>query len=76
MSTTIKGPDGTAHQSVSCRGKVQRCWEKAAELCPSGYEVSDGSSGVRVVPAIQGSYIKGPIVVQTYDMLIKCKAGS
>jgi len=41
----VKGPNGeTAHQVKCGKAVKNKCTEKAAELCPSGYSVLEGKS--------------------------------
>jgi len=44
-SKTIKGPDGTNHQLISC-GSIEDCYTKAAEVCGGKYKIINTSTDV------------------------------
>ena len=47
MVDEVKGPDGRTAYVINCGMHDQYCWEKAGELCPSGYDiVSKNTAGV------------------------------
>lgn len=41
-STPVMGPSGKTNHSIRCGAAlINACYEKAAELCPKGYDVVD-----------------------------------
>ena len=61
-------PSGDAGFSIWCEEYKSRCYTKAAEACPGGYEIIDASGGG------QGALVNNVgAFVSTYEMLIKCK---
>ena len=43
-SRPIMGPNGGEAYAMNCMGPVEKCYSKAGELCPGGYEVIDRAS--------------------------------
>lgn len=89
-SKTMTLPSGQIGQSIRCDGAVltiEACYEKAAEVCPGGYEIINtdqlagqiSSSGYLESPADYGwgSYASGYSASIPYiqkGMLIRCKS--
>jgi hypothetical protein len=63
-ATRIGGPDSAPVFDVRCTGRQDNCIDKAAELCPSGYETRDS-----------GGYLRAGREFHGY-LQIKCKAAS
>ncbi len=90
-SKTMTLPSGQIGQSIRCDGAmltIEACYEKAAEVCPGGYEVINtdqltgqmSGSGFSASPAGygRGSYASGYSASMPYiqkGMLIRCKSG-
>ena len=53
-------PSGEKGISIRCEEFISRCYEKAGELCPNGYEIKDKTSSSN-------------ILVPVYDLMITCK---
>lgn len=71
-STTVKqirGPSGNMGHSITCKNGIENCQEKAAELCPNGYNVASESQGQRGAIPINGQWV--PVV--RANMFIECK---
>jgi hypothetical protein len=66
--TPVTGPDGETAQLIKCP-QTERCYERAAELCPDGYVVRSGGTSV------SGSVNGGSGYVQsTSEILVSCKS--
>lgn len=68
-SKKIMAPSGKEGHMVTCPRNVSNCYEKAAELCPKGYNEiskSDSSSGATVI----GNNI---VTSKKFEMMIECK---
>lgn len=61
----IPAPDGEMHFSINCKRSITNCYEKAAELCPSGYTLADKQDETTQIPS--------GTTVRRYNMLVKCK---
>ncbi|QWD71584.1 hypothetical protein [Polynucleobacter sp. UB-Raua-W9] len=65
------GPNGKTAYSMRCSGmgrSMEECYQRAGEVCPSGYNIIDNSSGT-VAMMTQGTMIAGV----KRDMAIECK---
>ncbi len=65
------GPDGNTAYSMKCSGMgrtLVACYQKAGELCPSGYTIVHLTSGTVVVPS-GDSVIAAP----KHNLAIECK---
>lgn len=69
--TNIVAPSGKPGYSMNCGAKMDRCLEKAGELCPNGYNIINQASGTVAVPAY-GSY-GGVFAAPKHEMAIECK---
>ena len=80
-ATQIVGPSGTPAFSIRCgAAAVEACYQKAGEVCPSGYTVLNshgsrylGQVGTANVAGAYGSATSMPMVSPN-TMLIECKA--
>jgi hypothetical protein len=68
-SRKVSGPTGAGWTSIECPGSHQSCIDKAAALCPDGYDL--GTSG----GATETNGPNGPGGKYTGHMLIKCNGG-
>jgi len=41
----FRGPSGRLAYSMQCGANINRCYEKAGEVCPTGYTIIDRSTG-------------------------------
>lgn len=74
-SRPVMAPDGSQGHYIECPRSIDRCMDKAAELCPAGYNVID--SGGRHGAIAQTNYQTGQTVVTpTFrgNMTISCRA--
>lgn len=69
--TNIVTPSGKQGFSLNCGAKMDRCMEKAGELCPNGYNIVHQASGTVAVPAY-GAY-GGVFAAPKHEMAIECK---
>jgi hypothetical protein len=80
-ATQIVGPGGTPAFSIRCgAAAVDTCYQKAGEVCPSGYTVLNsqgsrylGQLGTANVAGAYGSATSTPMISPN-TMLIECKA--
>lgn len=67
----IKGPDGSQHVFIECKGSQGSCLEAAAERCPSGYKTVSAEGYDR------GATVSASGLVATkmnrWSMFIKCR---
>ena len=73
IATEVKGPSGKNNYSIKCGGDmIEKCYQKAAELCPKGYEFADrmASNGPAVITRVGTSFIAAP---GPNNMLVECK---
>ena len=68
-STKAQGPDGRVAHVIKCEGGIEYCWQKAGELCPSGYDVLGSNSSAVGVPMSTG----GTIVTSQQSLVVSCK---
>jgi hypothetical protein len=69
--TPFRGPDGKQAYSMKCSGfgrTLDACYQKAGEVCPSGYSIVDRSSGT-VGFMNQGNMMMAP----QHGLVIQCK---
>ena len=67
----FKGPNGKDAYSMKCSGMgrtLDKCFSKAGELCPTGYNIISQSSGTVAVP-VGGSIMAAP----KQALAIECK---
>ncbi len=69
ITKQIKTPNGNDGYYISCNGlavSISVCYEKAAKLCPKGYEIIDknNNSGVAITPHAIGSMSKKGIFIE------------
>lgn len=60
----VRGPDGKVAYAVNCRADRGACFQKAGELCPTGYTLLDAS---------QGLVMAGTVMAPRNEMLFSCK---
>lgn len=65
------GPKGKTAYAMDCAGygrTVSECYQKAGELCPSGYDIISQSSTPIGIPTAYGT-----IIVTDDKMAVECK---
>ena len=65
------GPNGKQAYTMRCSGlgrTLEMCYQKAGEVCPSGYGIVGQNSSTVAVP-INGSFIAAP----QHNLTIECK---
>lgn len=70
-STEIRGPGGQVSHLIDCSGAavpLGACYEKANELCPTGYNVVDAQQSVG--PMMIGPY--GGAQMQQKHIVVSC----
>ena len=70
-SKPFNGPNARQAYSMNCSGfgrTLSRCYKKAGELCPGGYNIVDLLTGTVVVP-VNNSIMAAP----KNHMAIECK---
>ena len=60
---TTEGSNGRPRHSIKCENYVQRCYDKANDLCPHGYLVLNRVRGVKVKDDTE------------YTLVVKCRNG-
>lgn len=67
----FSGPNGGTAYSMKCSGMgrtLDKCFVKAGELCPGGYQIISQTSGTVIVP-VQGGFVGAP----NRNLAIECK---
>lgn len=67
---SIAGPDGKQRYTLSCNSGTDKCHQKAAKLCPSGYDVIEHSKESSTRVAHYGEY---PITTNIENFTIDCQ---
>lgn len=68
---SIKGPDGRQGYAMRCSGSgrsLEACYQKAGELCSTGYDIVDNASAA-VAASINGNFALG----QKRSLVIECR---
>lgn len=72
--TNVVTPSGNQGYALSCGSRADRCYEKAGELCPKGYNVVNQGTGMSAVPGYGSSgQPGGTFATSIQSMLIECK---
>jgi hypothetical protein len=66
--TPIARPDGKTGYTIECDGESQACFDKAGDLCPSGYYLVERKSGTNEL-----KYTAGLVSAPRTQLLIECK---
>ena len=69
-ATPIMGPNGGEAYAMNCKGPVEKCYSKAGELCPSGYDVIDRAS---TAFSVTNSHTGATTVGSRNSLMIECK---
>ena len=64
----FKGPNGKTAYSMDCGNHLNACYQKAGEVCPTGYTILDRASGTMAVP-FGGAIVAAP----RHNLAIECK---
>ena len=70
--TPFKGPNGGTAYAMKCSGfgrTLDACYQKAGEVCPSGYTIIDRASGTVAVPTKGGGIMAAP----SHHLAIECR---
>lgn len=67
-ATPFNGPDGRAAYAVECGNSLDACYQKAGELCPTGWTMVDRATGTVMVP-INGMLWAAP----KHSLSVECK---
>lgn len=71
-ATPITAPSGKPGYSLKCHGwgrTIEDCYEKAAELCPHGYNIENQDNQIQGIPQPNG----GTVIINRSYMLISCR---
>ncbi|MBI2395050.1 MAG: hypothetical protein HYV09_36100 [Deltaproteobacteria bacterium] len=70
--TACRSPSGAGWRSIECPGSHQACIDKAAAICPNGYEIgtSGGATEVSGANGTVGSKYTGHMLVKCDDPVI------
>ncbi len=71
-SKEIVLPSGQKGHSIDCSGSaipIAKCYEKAGELCPNGYNIISGNNDKTVGTNLDGS----PLFFNNKGILVECK---
>jgi len=64
------GADGKQSYTINCNSGIEKCHQKSAELCPSGYETIEHANKSSTLIPHYGEY---PMTVNTESLTIQCK---
>lgn len=73
-SRSVSGPGGAGYRSIECAGSQQECFEKAARVCPNGYELATSGGASDTSGGVSGGYGSVSSVYKGH-MLIRCNTG-
>jgi hypothetical protein len=59
------GPDGRQAYAMRCGSHLDRCYEKAGQLCPSG--------GYDVIDRATGTIMSGNVAAPSHTLAIQCR---
>ena len=65
---TAAGPDGKPAYVIDCDVESQRCFDRAAELCPGGYYLVDRKNGATEMP-----HTGGLVATPHTQLLVQCR---
>lgn len=68
----FRGPNGKVAYSMKCSGwgrTLGACYQKAGEVCPSGYNIVDRTSSTVAVPTNGGGIMAAP----SHHLAIECR---
>lgn len=71
----IVTPDGHQGYAVSCNGSMNStgsCYEKAGQMCPTGYNIHDGGSESRNFIVASGGGLAGGTATNRH-LIISCR---
>lgn len=66
------GPNGKQAYSMKCSGlgrTLEACYQKAGEVCPTGYNIINTMSGTVAIPTASGGVLAAP----SHNIAIECK---
>lgn len=66
------GPNGGVAFSMDCSGMgrtLDACFQKAGDLCPSGYNIVNRTTGMVAIPMSGGGFMAAP----QHSLAIECK---
>ncbi|MFW5425773.1 MAG: hypothetical protein ACKE8G_04470 [Methylophagaceae bacterium] len=66
---SIAEPDGKQNYIINCTSGIDRCRQKAAELCPAGYDVTEHSKKSSTLVPHYGEY---PMTINIENLTINC----
>ncbi len=64
----FRGPNGNPAYSMDCGNDLNACYQKAGEVCVTGYNIIDRSTGTAAVP-----YGRAIIAAPQHTLAIECK---
>lgn len=66
----INGANGQQRYAMNCVSGIEQCYQKAAELCPNGYDIIEQThTSSKLVP----HYGQYPMIVNTENLTIECR---
>lgn len=67
---SITTADGKQGYTLNCNSGLEKCHQKATELCPAGYDIIDHSKKSSTVVPHYGEY---PMTINTESLTLECK---
>ena len=67
---SINRIEGTQSYVMDCNSGINKCYQKADELCPSGYDIIEHSIKTSTVMPHYGEY---PMMTNTESLTLDCK---
>ena len=68
--TSVVGSDGKQRYMMNCHSGIDKCHQKAAELCPSDYDIIEHTKKSSIVVPHYGEY---PMTIYTENLTVECK---
>ncbi|MBL1321341.1 MAG: hypothetical protein COA63_009830 [Methylophaga sp.] len=63
-------PDGKQSYTINCSSGIDKCHQRSAKLCPTGYDIIEHSKKTSTLVPHYGEY---PMTINIENLTISCK---
>lgn len=67
--TLVSAPEQTQRYALHCNAGIEKCYQRAAEICTEGYDVIEHSKSETTVVPHYGQY---PMIIKAENLEIEC----
>jgi len=67
---SVTGPGGKQSYTINCTSGIDKCRQKSAELCPTGYDIVEHTKKSSTLVPHYGEY---PMTINIEQLIIDCK---